>query len=305
MEKDKNKLIIMHLAKEPAFLLVFSICLMFGAGASYNLWNGNQLEDKLIALATFIVAIFAALFAIRCVTTSKTPNTHTRELEVKSNITNDLKFNELVNNIANNINVAQSNYRHKVFESVMLEDLQEWSLFSDSWGKGEYRAQKDYNQVLLKFYKEAESSIFSTCLPEYVKIWRTEFGKQILKTHLETDVSVTRVFVYDRASDVTQEDFEVLKEHAAQEPKIRSYIYFDEEDNAFSFPTILSKDFTLVDEGKALGVTVSFGIGKLEAQWRFGGADSEKWMPIIIKCKEQLLGVSKPLSEWLLEKNIH
>jgi hypothetical protein len=102
-------------------------------------------------------------------------------------------------------------------------------------------------------------------------MWLSPTGKRILDVQrLNQTARSTRVFIFDGRSDVTDEDRKLFDEHRAAGVEIR--LYFDSEDQTFMFPGDLGRDWTIVDDGRAIGVTRSVS-DYFEARWYFQSKD--------------------------------
>src|SRR4029450_3743453 len=94
---------------------------------------------------------------------------------------------------------------HPAFIKIILDKCKEWRDVSADWGNGQYVAYNDYNRVLLMLYEQAQTSIFATSDATYLSIWTSSMGDRILEAHEKGNASVTRVFIFDERSELTDE----------------------------------------------------------------------------------------------------
>lgn len=64
-------------------------------------------------------------------------------------------------------------------------------------------------------------------------------------------------------------------------------MYFDDEYQPFEFPPDILKDFTIVDDGHVIGITIAVHEDDLHAEWYFNDAERKgKYLAI----RDKLLG---------------
>lgn len=86
-----------------------------------------------------------------------------------------------------------------------------------------------------------------------MKEWSQRIGIDVLAFHSKSKATVTRIFVFDYKTDLTEEVMAELKRQADSN-KVQVYAYFHKEDNQFDFEQF-SRDFCIIDEGAAISVT--------------------------------------------------
>ncbi|HEX8697556.1 MAG TPA: TIR domain-containing protein [Myxococcaceae bacterium] len=178
---------------------------------------------------------------------------------------------------------------YEPFQEEIAFKCNEWRALSSEWARGTVVVRNNYSRLLLEVYRAATSSIFSTSVPEYRSMWQSPVGHQLIEAQRENKkAKSTRVFIFDRRSDVTAEDRSVFQAHADAGIEVR--VYFDEEDRVFLFPADLGRDWTVVDDGNVIGVTRSMG-EFYEARWYFNDADQ---IARFLDYRRNLLKVSVP-----------
>ena len=113
--------------------------------------------------------------------------------------------------------------------------------------------------------------MFSTSLPEYDTTWDSALGDEILAAHSDSRASVTRVFVFETRDQVLERHLALMEKQSAV-TNVNVRVYLNQEDKLFNFSTDYSRDFTVIDSGAVVGLTQSYGLGNLRAQWHFGDA---------------------------------
>lgn len=178
---------------------------------------------------------------------------------------------------------ARSGYRirHISFQNAVTFHCSDWASVSSSWAEGTLRVDKRYQTLLSEVYEFAKKSIFSTSIPLYRDMWKSESGRRILKTQQgNSKAKSTRVFVFDTRGDVTDEDERIFAQHHRH--GIEVLLFFDDA-WSLRFPASIGNDWTLVDDGDVIGVTLATGT-TYEAEWYFG--NMEKAQQFIIVCDQ-------------------
>ncbi|MEM8569256.1 MAG: hypothetical protein AAGF85_22575, partial [Bacteroidota bacterium] len=163
------------------------------------------------------------------------------------------------------------NINNPLFKQYVKIDCDDFASSADKWRNSTIIIpQVNYDGFLIEAYEKAEEFVFSTSIKEYLTIWNEPFGEKLMEAHKKSSASVTRVFVFDTKSDITKEFIEIMTKQEKAGIIVR--IFIDRDFTEFNFPTDLSKDFTVIDKGKIIGKTVTFGRNR-NAEWVF---DSEK-----------------------------
>lgn len=175
---------------------------------------------------------------------------------------------EALKSLINNVSKALE-FEHIDFCDEVTSHCMEWDTTSREWSQGKVIVRQNYEKLLSNVYGSAEQFIFSTSVPDYRKTWLTSMGRSLLKIQQENkQAKSTRVFIFDRRVDVTEDDRFIFEEH--KDAGIDVLIYFDSEDLTFSFPIDIGRDWTIVDDGRAIAVTKQ-SEDFYEAQWYFDG----------------------------------
>ena len=160
---------------------------------------------------------------------------------------------------------------HAAFRSEVEFRLDRWRADTSAWSHGTFIVGENYRTFLKAVYAQARRSVFATSVAEYRHVWTSALGRELLAAHRSnTAAKVVRVFVFDRRSDVLDEDHLIFAEQQAAGVEV--LLYFDLEDDLFLFPSDLGNDWTLVDDGRVIGVTRQMG-ESLEAKWYFDDDD--------------------------------
>lgn len=163
-------------------------------------------------------------------------------------------------------------YENAVFRRVLSNELFFWATLAAERSHRILDANvENYNQVLVDLYRIARESVFSTSLPEYDTTWDSPLGEQILAAHSNSAATVTRVFVFETREQVLERHL-ALMEKQSQVTNVNVRVYINQEDKLFDFSTDYSRDFTIIDGGAMVGLTQSYGLGNLRAEWHFGDA---------------------------------
>lgn len=278
-ENEPNALwsgIASALAQEPAYLLIFGICGLFfltavGTALAAVIRNGDQLLFGL-ALGAFAFALVAALIAIwlvrrRPAGPKESPRGETSGFEQLDMLPNPGPtlagaLRDAAENVALSLEIGS-----QVLNETILEAAHAFQATSADWKDGQLKARgATYNQLLIRLYETAQKSVFATSVPEYHTIWDSSLGEQLLKAHERSNnARVTRVFVFNKRDELTQDLIDTM--HRQHERRIEVLVYFDEEDELFQFSPDIARDFTVIDDGAAIGVTALIDRDVPEAQW--------------------------------------
>jgi hypothetical protein len=202
-----------------------------------------------------------------------------------------------------------SNYRRafKVEHVVFQNHLERWARNtkdeSEVWGEGLLRISFDYGLFLADMYRRAEKNICSTTIPAYSKkIWKAALksplalGKVLLKAQqANRRAKSKRIFIYSNERSITTDDVAIMKMH--QHYHVAVYVYIDSQYPDFEYgPKSIERDWTIIDDGKAIGVTKRIDVSKREAHWYFNNIEKAQEYCVL---KDNLLRMSLPLQEWL------
>lgn len=260
------------LAKEPAYLLIFGICALFfltaiGTAVAGVIRNGDPWLLGL-SLASVAVSLAAALIAIWLVSRRQPPPPPPPKTDAIARLVAAAapgpELAATLLNVAENVSDALSIGSGLLNDSIRTEFTELLAMSSD-WRKGELSARgAEYNALLIRLYERARVSIFSTSVPEYHPIWISALGEELMRAHARSAANVTRVFVFDKRADVAPDVVAVMRKQA--EAGINVIAFFDDE-NAYQFSPLVSRDFTVIDDGEIIGVTANIDRETPEARW--------------------------------------
>jgi Predicted nucleotide-binding protein containing TIR-like domain len=173
---------------------------------------------------------------------------------------------EALKSLISNVSKALK-FEHIDFRDEVTSHCMDWDTTSSEWAQGRVIVRQNYEKLLSNVYGSAEQCIFSTSVPDYQKTWLTSMGRSLLRIQQENkQAKSTRVFIFDERSDVTEDDRSIFEEH--KNAGVDVLIYFDSEDIQFSFPVDIGRDWTTVDNGRAIAVTKQ-SADFYEAKWFF------------------------------------
>jgi hypothetical protein len=153
-----------------------------------------------------------------------------------------------------------------LLNDTILEAAHAFLATSAEWKNGQLKARgATYNQLLIRLYAEAQKNVFATSVPEYHTIWDSLLGEELLKAHARSNARVTRVFVFNKRDELTQNLIDTMRRQ--DKAQIEVLAYFDDEDELFQFSPDIARDFTVIDDGAAIGVTALIDPEVSEAQW--------------------------------------
>jgi hypothetical protein len=278
MRIDSPRLIarfVAALQQQPAYLLVFALAFLMVLLAGYCLFAGFLKDENktlllCLAFGSLAFALLVSAFVIHIVDAKRPPRNEAggperTQLKVA---TGDDKLDATLTSIVSSLG-AGLKADSSVFHAEMRHELDDLNARAADWSQGQMLVPPSrYNKVLIELYRQARESVFSTTIPQYLPTWPGPLGQRMLEAHRRGHAIVTRVFVFNERREVTAEAMQIIKAQS-REDKIRTRIYIDQEDEAFSFPVDISRDFTVIDHGRAIGVTQTFGGEHLSARWYF------------------------------------
>jgi len=243
------------LAPQPGLLLIFAICVVLGGPvAGYGIAAGTPV-GWIIGLAAFACALGSAIGAIWII--SQTPSA------TKPDSSEKTEFDGVLVEVQTNLTRANQISSH-LFQHVIRDELARFQRKTVGWASGRIEITDKYSNTLLFLYTSARNSVFSTSVPEYLKTWSDPFGGQILRAHSASGAPVQRVFVFENRATVDNEAVKIMWDQRGANVDV---LVFYKDEN----PQLLQRvrDFTMIDGGEAIGVTVAFTQGHLGAQWFF------------------------------------
>lgn len=157
-----------------------------------------------------------------------------------------------------------------VFHNMIYRHLDQLRARVNDWRDGTFRTRgEEYHRLLLDLYSNATTSVVSTSARAYLNTWRTPLGSKLLDAHARGRAQVTRIFIFDHRAEVTPEAIAEMRRQS-EVPNVSVCVYVKDEDPFYRLPADVSEDFTVVDDGEAIGTTVTFGDeARLTANWFF------------------------------------
>lgn len=276
---SKEKLINLiseGLKAKPAYLLIFGICVLLflmGAGAGFGAIVENNvnllLPAFILIFLSFIAALLVSAYVIRIMEVSTRKVVEVDGPPDIHNLTGDKDFDNILAVIIEGLRDTLK-IDDEVFYSAVQDQCEDFcDKVVNSWSNGHLMVREhQYNKTMLNVYSHAKDSVFCTSILDFAPTWAQHLGSQILNAHAKSNALVTRVFIFNNRSEVTSDLLEEMrKQNSTGNIKVR--VYFDDEDLTFSFPPDISKDFSIIDNGKAISVTLSFGDDEWYALWYF------------------------------------
>jgi hypothetical protein len=186
----------------------------------------------------------------------------------------DGRFDRALKDVSAALQAAQR-ISHPVFYSMISRHLEQFRMLVKEWQDGTFRTQgEEYHQLLYDLYLNAKMSVFSTSAPSYLPTWQTPLGSKLLAAHERSGAKVTRVFLFNHRAEVTAAAIKEMRRQSKVK-NVTVRVYIKNEDHFFRMPADMSDDFTVIDDGEAIGTTVAFGDGdesRLTASWFFNDA---------------------------------
>lgn len=280
--------IVEGLRQEPAYLLIFAICALFfltGIGSAVAaVINDGNIWYLLIAVLCLALALFGTIVVIFRVDNRGRSNRVDQPASpedqrllhlstVMAQSPDGSKLRDIVLAVSENVFKALEFKSPALTEAVLIE-LAEVRAISRNWANGELRPSgAACNQMLLRMYELAEHTVFATAIAEYHDaVWIKSFGQQLLDTHKAGQAHVTRVFVFDKRNELTEQHLMTMERHV--NAGVTVYAYFDDEDDLFQFMPGVPRDFTIIDDGLAIGYTqYVIDLDRIESTWYIGQND--------------------------------
>lgn len=173
--------------------------------------------------------------------------------------------------IIDGIEVAIENYKDNTFRKVIKSTIDRFYRHISNWKVGQlFVGPSDSKDFLIDLYGNAEDEVFSTSVKDFFTHWSDEFGHKIVDANVHSKATVTRVFIFNTPDDISERDKQEMRTQVDR--GIRVMLFFDKK-TAASFPPDVTRDFTIIDHGKIIGVTQSFGVDNNSAIWYFFNED--------------------------------
>lgn len=268
---------IIESVKSPLGLLAL-ICIIVFTIATTLIINNQEEDFELKAHHFVVLLIFFIILALLpfVFTNENSEESTTENYSQKTKINNEIiiensDLQERLNNIKDYSNEI-STISNKTFQKIVLNRLDGFILNMRSWKNGElYVTKKNGQEFLIDIYQDAKENTFSTSYGDFIRHWTNEFGKRILNANQRSNSDVTRVFIFDKFSDLDSKIIEIIRKQSQSGIKVR--LYFDAEDNTLGLDSETNRDYTIIDD-TIVGITENFGINTdFRAKWHFKNQD--------------------------------
>jgi hypothetical protein len=296
-------LVIKALEKKPNLVAIFGICLLgFFVTTTTLAIRGVTEQATYWVHGAFLVFLVGGLVSAIIVSkeVKKVPPSiaQPESQRTKIDFTNLTLFQPELGPILLSMEQA-ARFRNDVFLQEIRRECSNFAVSADHWAQGRISVPPTrYNAVLLNLYESAKRSVFCTSFTEYRSTWQTELGNLVLRAHEKAGAKVTRVFIFDKFEDILEADILAMKAQAKHR-LIEVLIFIDQEYPAFDFPPDVTRDFTIIDEKSAIGITSSFGQNKLAADWYF---DNEAKFKNLNYIQTSVIKGSYPFDEFLANR---
>jgi hypothetical protein len=235
--------VVAGLAKEPAFLALFALCvLLFGGGTATGVVGiiakepAAQYVGLLLGVAS-LIALVAVVFIIS-----------NKGKGIPEGKTGNADFDPKLDEIYKNIRFALGK-THKVFQNRMKKECDEFVRATSHWAAGELRATGDiYDEILVHAYESAEREVVATSSLDYSGIWKDYLGDAVLRAHKASKAKVTRIFLFSDLKNVPEELIAEM-EKQVESGHVNVRVYGDKEYIGSPFPPNFNQDFAFIDDG--------------------------------------------------------
>ena len=141
-----------------------------------------------------------------------------------------------------------------LFQEAISIDFSEFLNEVKNWTRSSVKIQGSENDnFLIKLYRSASQSVFSTCLMDYFDAWKSDFGEKLLEAHKNNkQCKTTRIFIFHSKEDITEEAKSMIRKQ--RDYDVIPMILVDAL-NEFN-------DFTIIDKGEVIGLTNEMKFGK-------------------------------------------
>jgi predicted acylesterase/phospholipase RssA len=226
-------------------------------------------------------------------TKSESDSEPTRLISLASNSPSGQRASDAIAAIAKNTLQAIEK-SHPSLTDKVLHELDELRNVSSTWSDGQtIVGGSDYHEMLKNVYESARATIQATVDLEFVReVWSDEFNERVMTAAHLSGARVTRIFVFNKRGDLDEKLLTMMR--SQREAGVEVLAYFDDEDNTFTFSPDLSRAFTIVDGGDAIGVVESANRELPRARWYFRNDDRKEFF---VKTFQRIAQASVSLSE--------
>src|SRR4029077_8335278 len=266
------------LKDEPAYLLIFALAalfFLFGLGAGVSAVVQQQPMLWYLAFGGLVASLIAAVTVVQRVQKPALapPAVPSRDAAQLLSPSRDPSADEILYAIHENVNKAVA-FNNDTFRDAVLRECIEFRAKTAAWSEGRIRAHANWNELLMGFFEHARKSVFSTTIPNFLSTWDTPFGDLLMTAHRKSRAQVTRIFVFNKPQEITPEALAIMEKQWNEKIDVR--LHFSDGAKLFKFPPDISRDFTVIDHGEAIGITLSFGEPSLAAEWYIQDEDQKQ-----------------------------
>ena len=285
---------IQPLAKQPAYLLIFGLAVIFGfvgVGAGLSGAIARTPSTTYVGFGVALMAFVSAIIVVFRVTAQQLdgPSANPIPAPLPSTTTSSTansEFDAAIERLRRNFAIA-TKIDYAPFQRIILDEFAVFQGNVEHWAQGEFEDKIKYDEALCQLYARAQSSVFCTSIPDHFSMWTTAVGAKILQSHKQSRASVTRVFIFASPTDVSDLAKGIMSKQDSEE-KISIRVSYEQTGG----PEV--EDFMVIDDGDAVGHTIGLGGNQLRARWYF----KNRSMKIqYLKKRDAFLDLSKPFKE--------
>ncbi|MGK7899207.1 MAG: toll/interleukin-1 receptor domain-containing protein [Xenococcus sp. (in: cyanobacteria)] len=180
-------------------------------------------------------------------------------------------FKSIIDNLPKVGKIVKENSLYRIALDLISST---WKVNYEEYYKGTFIIYSPWitDRMVKDMYKNAKSSVFSTCVTQYLHQWDSRHGEDLLDAHRYSQASVTRVFIFKNNSEIDELAHKIMRRHESEGIDVRVYIKSKQREH----PLLHSErqdDFTVIDKGDAIGVTTNYLTEdkeeKTQATWYF------------------------------------
>jgi hypothetical protein len=286
--------IVKGLSEQPAYLLIFGICLLALGGGGVSGILGLKLSSQPAIWAGAIVCVVAIAAGVVVVI-----KVESLGRAVPQGAVGDAELAPIFDAVHRNI-ASALRFSHPVFHDWIRDECARFQEATSHWSRGELStSQRRYNQLLLLVYETASKSVTATSTPNYLETWRSPLGEEILRAHERSKIgNVERIFIFDSFADVSPEDIEVMKRQQAGD-RIKARVWGNKEDVTYDLPKDVNPNFAIIDEGDVIAVSAQGESGATQGTFYFKDVDKKQTYAAIMA---NLRNGSMPFEEFLARR---
>lgn len=164
----------------------------------------------------------------------------------------------------------------EIFESFIKSQIERLNQDVSKWSNGELEIGTDRSLGITRsLYIAAKENVFSTSLKDFNIQWQQQEGEIMLEANKKNEASETiRVFIFPKLEGIDEIDIHAIQKN--KEYGINTLILIaDKTKNGDFFENNELLDFTIIDNLKIIGQTISFGKNNDRSIWYFNRKDKQ------------------------------